>query len=357
MSDNRLRLTVLLILLTYCSFHVPPAHGQRVPGATRPTFYEGPPGGPMSVDLIPARVPPTRAADPRAAEFAEKYNEVQNQIFVLVRKHRDAKDDERKRLRDQIAELTTQQFDLRHQMRKVEIERIKKHLREVEAKVDKREKLKKGIIEKRITELLDEDTELRWEPLPAGGVYPQIPTTTEMREMVLPDGTRRQIPVTSAAITKFPSLVGGPAVAEAKTRLEIAERKLGRIRPLAEQRVVGQDELNNAQDEVELAKLAFERASMEYAGRRKLLEVGVRRAELDLERMLEELAEFHNINQKTPGAIPATKIRQATAAVEEKKLALETAKTLLELHLLGADKPSAGYPKSKTPEREIAPPR
>jgi len=291
-------------------------------------------------------------AGPRAAEFAEKYNELQNQIFGLVRKHREAKDAERKRLRDQIAELTTQQFDLRHQMRKVEIERIKKHLRDVEAKVDKRENLKEEIIEKRITELLDEDAELRWQPLPIGA--PLSPSEVASPHPAQPP---RTAPATSAAGTEYPSLVGGPAVAEAKTRLEIAERKLDRIRPLAEQHVVGQDELNNAQDEVELAKLAFERASMEYAGRRKLLEVGVRRAELDLERMLEELEEFHNFNQKMPGTIPATKIRQATAAVEEKKLALETAETLLELHLLGADKPSAGDPKSKTPEREIAPPR
>jgi len=291
-------------------------------------------------------------ADPRVAEFARKYNELQNQIFGLVRRHRDAKDDERKRLRDQIAELTTQQFDLRHQMRKVEIERIKKHLRDVEAKVDKRENLKEEIIEKRITELLDEDAELRWQPLPIGAPLSPLQSLTPIS--VAPP---RTAPATSAAGTEYPSLVGGPAVAEAKTRLEIAERKLDRIRPLAEQHVVGQDELSKAQDEVELAKLAFERASMEYAGRRKLLEVGVRRAELDLERMLAELEEFHDVNQKTPGAIPATKIRQATAAVEEKKLALETAETLLELHLLGADKTSAGDPTSKTPEREIAPPR
>jgi len=250
-----------------------------------------------------------------------------------------------------------------------EIARIKKHLQKVEAKVVRRESLRKEIIEKRVTELLDEDAELRWEPLPIGGVRPQISTTTEMREARLPDGTRRKVPVTilrgpqpaaslsppeaaepipvapspavlatSAANTRFPSLVGGLTVAEAKTRLEIAERKLERVRALAEQHAVAESELDEAQDEVNLAELAFERASMEYAGRKKLLEVGVRRAEVELEKVQADLEECRSINQRAPGTIPAPRIRSAAAAVEEKKLALETATTLLELHLLGADR-------------------
>jgi len=323
----------------------------------------------MYVDTVPAAIPPTRAADPRAAEFAKKYSELQTQIFGLVQKHRAAKDDERKRIRDQITELTTEQFDLRHLMREVEIERIKKHLREVEAKVDKREALRKEIIEKRIADLLNEDVEIQWETLPIRGAGPQMPMTTEMREMRLPDGTSRRVPVivyrdpqpptplspsdvvtplpierpqarpdTSPASTNFPSLVGGPAVAEAKARLDIAKRKLDRVRALAVRGVIAQSEIDEAQDEMELAQLAFERASMEFEGRKKLLEVGVRRAEVEVEKVQADLEESLSINQRSPDSLPDATIRRQTAAVEEKKLALETAEVLLELHLLGANR-------------------
>lgn len=368
MCDHRLRPTILLILLV-CSVSLSAVHGQQVSETYPATSAETPPVAPPPAAPISAAIPPTRAADPRAAEFAEKYNELQNQIFELVRKHREAKDDERRRIRDQIAELTTEQFHLRHQMRMAEIERIKKYLQKVEAKVVRRESLRKEIIEKRVTELLDEDAELRWEPLPIGGVRPQISTTTEMREAHLPDGTRRQVPTTilrdpqpaaslsppqaaepipvaprstvpatPAATIHFPSLVGGLTVAEAKTRLEIAERKHERIRALAEQHAVATSELDEARDEVELAQLAYERASIEYEGRKKLLEVGVRRAEGELEKVHADLEESLSINQEAPGSIPAARVRSTAASVEEKKLALETAKTLLELHLLGADR-------------------
>jgi len=566
--------------------------------------------------VVPTPIAPTRAADPRIAKLADKYGKLEQKVVGLVGERQHASDDsERRRIRDQITEVTAEQFDLRHQMRKLEIERIEKHLRDVETKIDRREKLKQEIIDKRVADLLDDDEKLRWDPVPTTGAAPQISTITMTGEEVLPDGTRMRVPralaiprawpaartgfirrrlvkekaitpqgvmettrtvvtavadpsskyhlepgvlmsgpdtkdsdiaqlkgikdlrrldlshtlitdtglqqleqfqtlealslvetqitdvglesigklkqlkhldlartgitdeglrhlhklgmlqsivldgtkitadgigqllakipihhlsfdntrvddsladqltdadslqtlsaintamttsglealqralpncafrsmppaigtcervttphvsqpirhlppserVTPAAIEPGPAaattaeplvMAGGLSVAEAKARLDIAKRNLERVQTLAKQNVVAQSELDEAQNATQLAELAFERVSREHDALRKLLELGVRQAELALERAKVELDESHLINRKTPGAITPAQIRNASSTVEEKKLALERAQTLLELHVQGADESPASKPTTKQPKQD-----
>ena len=185
----------------------------RAPAAVRENPSAGPASGSTGISPLPPaagygqgpRVYPTPVPvlppapiNPRVVELTQKYSDLDREILGLVEKGRKTQDAaEKARLRKQIQGLVARQFDLRQEARELEVERLRKQLTEVEQTIGRHKGLKEKVVEHRVTELLDENAELKWEPLAGapGGVRAVQETVVEL-EQVLPDGTRVKVPRT-----------------------------------------------------------------------------------------------------------------------------------------------------------------
>jgi hypothetical protein len=136
----------------------------------------------------------------------------------------------------------------------------------------------------------------------------------------------------AASYGDSPAVAGGFSVAEARIRLEIAERGFEHTKFHFDRGVTKSLELRKAEDELKLARLALDRARSEFEARRNLLELDVAQAELELREVLEELRALERIHRDSPGTVPAVEMKQAEFKADQRKIALERAKALLEVH-------------------------
>ena len=96
------------------------------------------------------------------------------QIQEILKRYHAAPVDQRKAVQNELLELTTQQFDRRHQQRLNELKVLEGRLESLRAELQKRQELKADIIRKRVTDLLSDETLLQWDaeeeskPAPAG---------------------------------------------------------------------------------------------------------------------------------------------------------------------------------------------
>jgi multidrug resistance efflux pump len=157
-----------------------------------------PAGQPYSTTpLYVAPVPPLPPvpANPRLAELTIKYGDLDREILGLLEKARKTQDtQEKSSVRKRIQELVSRQFDLRQEARELEVGRLRKQLAEVEQTIGRHKDLKEKVVERRVTDLLDENAELKWEPLAGSSTRAVYDTVFE--ERVLPDGTHTRTPRT-----------------------------------------------------------------------------------------------------------------------------------------------------------------
>jgi hypothetical protein len=71
--------------------------------------------------------------------------------------YRNATQTERGKIKSQVNELVNKQFDVRQQRRTLELKRLDEELKRLRELADRREKARKELIEKRVTELLGDD--------------------------------------------------------------------------------------------------------------------------------------------------------------------------------------------------------
>jgi multidrug resistance efflux pump len=157
-----------------------------------------PAGQPYSTTpLYVAPVPPLPPvpANPRLAELTIKYGDLDREILGLLEKARKTQDtQEKSSVRKRIQELVSRQFDLRQEARELEVGRLRKQLAEVEQTIGRHKDLKEKVVERRVTDLLDENAELKWEPLAGSSTRAVYDTVFE--ERVLPEGTHARTPRT-----------------------------------------------------------------------------------------------------------------------------------------------------------------
>ncbi len=357
-----------------------------------------------SVAWMPAA--PSPVHDPAYMALEQKVRSL-TEVFRQVKS-----DGEREKLRQQLVELTTQQFEWRQQRRLAELDRLRQQMQDVESKVQRREELKQQIIERRVAQLTSEDAELQWDvPSPApigrpvdmpgpamlpnptyGTPQPQVPRDHPASEND-PFGPYSYYPphVPGAYypphVPGAPSLPGapddpfGPNVpaaeatptapvappapeargaepeyrpinpAEARIRLESAARILDRASQLFERDAISAGELQKAQDELSLAQAAFDAARREWEGRRKLLELDVRQMRLEVEAAKQKLATLREIAERSGAAVSQFEVQEKQTAVEKAEIALQRADTLLDMHLASnPDAPPPGPEGEKSQE-------
>jgi len=102
-----------------------------------------------------------RRRDPERFELKKRDDELTDRTVELAEEIRRAKEGEaRGKMKDELRKLLNTQFEVRMQIRKLEIREIKKHLDELLAGLDRRVRNKASLIERRMNQLLNpEETE------------------------------------------------------------------------------------------------------------------------------------------------------------------------------------------------------
>ena len=124
-----------------------------------------------------------------------------------------------------------------------------------------------------------------------------------------------------------------PSFLTAASSLEAAERSAKRIRGLFAGGSAPEDQVQRAEYALQAAELAHQRAVAEFEGVRKILELSVREAEIDVAQAEVQLDRLRK--QEDPQSDPASQheILSGERALSQKQLALQRVRTLLEIHL------------------------
>jgi hypothetical protein len=88
-------------------------------------------------------------------------------VKELVRRYQSAPPKEKDAVRTELLQLTTQQFDQRHQQRLKDLKVLEEKLKSLQTELQKRQELKNEIIQKRVADLLSDENLLKWEEEPS----------------------------------------------------------------------------------------------------------------------------------------------------------------------------------------------
>ena len=127
--------------------------GGRVMGAPADhgnALWIGHGGGNATMGLVGT----LRIADSEMAKLMREDMELEQQSHQLAAKCRAASDEERTKIKKQIVELVSKQFDVRQQRRTLELKRMEEELKRLRDLLDRRAKAQKDLIKKHVVELL-----------------------------------------------------------------------------------------------------------------------------------------------------------------------------------------------------------
>jgi hypothetical protein len=96
--------------------------------------------------------------DPEMHKLATAENELDRRTRELARDYREAPNDERAKLREELKELVTRHFETRQERRALELKRFEEELKRLREAMELRETEREQIIDKRVSELLGEET-------------------------------------------------------------------------------------------------------------------------------------------------------------------------------------------------------
>ena len=278
-----------------------------------------------------------------------------------------------------ITEATEQQFQIKHEVRQLEMERLQKQLSQLQEQLQRREEQKQEIIKRRVAQLTDQDDGLRWDPLmpsgtdayapagslfapgmpgswvPAGSGMGLLPYGTNLPTPPAADPAALSDPLLPARVASPPdtrpipdpdnqpaSFTGNrdpntnrvPSVDEAEARLAIAERELENVKSQYDVGLVHRSEFDRAEGAVRLGKILLEQAREEQELQLHVLEVDARKAEAELDAVnaeLEAITAQLAEKQDDPGL--AAQVRRAAAVVAQKQLDVERVRVMLERQL------------------------
>ena len=110
----------------------------------------GKPGGPRFDG-------PLEQDDPEIAKLMESERDLDRQTRDLAQRYRRAEKDQRDSIKAELQKAVTAQFEARQKRRQLELTRLEEELKRLREAMDRREKNRKDLIEKRVTELLGEE--------------------------------------------------------------------------------------------------------------------------------------------------------------------------------------------------------
>jgi hypothetical protein len=100
--------------------------------------------------------------DPEMFKLQKQDMELDRQTRDQAEQYRHASKDERVKIKQQVQELVNKHFDVRQQRRALELKRLEDEIKQLREEVERREKGRKDLVEKRLSELLGHDDEMRF---------------------------------------------------------------------------------------------------------------------------------------------------------------------------------------------------
>jgi hypothetical protein len=142
-----------------------PPEGPDGPGDNGPP----PPGGPEGDRRQPPGPPPgylphgredfesLKTKDPELFKAIQEDRDLERQTRDQADQYRRANKDQQAKIKANLAEIVNKHFEVRQQLRNLEVKRLEQQLKQLRDKIDQRSKNRKEIVEKRITELTGAD--------------------------------------------------------------------------------------------------------------------------------------------------------------------------------------------------------
>jgi hypothetical protein len=123
--------------------------GDRGPGGPEGRGMQppGPPGMWMDVDAM------MKARDPQLYQLTMEDRDLERQSREQAEQYRQAGKDEQAKIREKLAQTVEKHFAVRQQLRTLEVKRLEEQVKQLHDKIDEREKNRREIVSKRITEL------------------------------------------------------------------------------------------------------------------------------------------------------------------------------------------------------------
>jgi hypothetical protein len=98
--------------------------------------------------------------DPEMMKLFEQEAQLDRDARRLASEYQQAAADKREKIKKDVDELVNKQFDVRQQRRNLELKQLEKQLQRLRDTVARREKLRKELVEKRVSQLLGIEKEL-----------------------------------------------------------------------------------------------------------------------------------------------------------------------------------------------------
>ena len=145
----------------------PPPEGPGGPDAMGPPPRRGPQGDRPLPPGPPPRLPQRgredleslRTSDPELFKAMQEDRDLERQSRDQAQQYRRADKDEQAKIKEKLVEIVNKHFEVRQQLRSLEVKRLEQQLKQLRDKIDQRAKDRKDIVEKRIVELTGADEE------------------------------------------------------------------------------------------------------------------------------------------------------------------------------------------------------
>jgi predicted nucleic acid-binding Zn-ribbon protein len=98
-----------------------------------------------------------KARDPDLYKAMQEDRDLERQTRGLADQFRRADKDEQAKIKTKLAEVVDKHFAVRQQLRTLEVKRLEQQVKELRERIEQREKSRKDIVSKRITELTGTD--------------------------------------------------------------------------------------------------------------------------------------------------------------------------------------------------------
>jgi hypothetical protein len=100
-----------------------------------------------------------KTRDPELYKLMQSDRDMERQTHDMAERYRRADKDEQAKIKTTLSELVGKHFEVRQQLRTLEVKRLEQQVKQLREKIDQREKNRKDIVGKRVTELIGPEEE------------------------------------------------------------------------------------------------------------------------------------------------------------------------------------------------------
>jgi hypothetical protein len=134
-----------------------PPDGPRGPGEKGPPMRGGPDGSQPPGPWLRMDMETLKTRDPELYKAMQEDRELERQTRDQAEQYREAGKDEQAKIKDKLGEIVNKHFAVRQQLRTLEVKRLEQQVKQLREKIEQREKSRKDIVAKRLSELIGED--------------------------------------------------------------------------------------------------------------------------------------------------------------------------------------------------------